>query len=112
MSEVYEIRPSTSSFFIQKLSEFLDPGEAEAIALAKELGADLLLIDERIGRRFAEAEQIACKGVVGILIEAKKEGFIQLLKPLLDDLVENLKFRLSHHIYKLALQRQTNSISK
>ncbi|TKK66737.1 DUF3368 domain-containing protein [Ilyomonas limi] len=73
--------------------------------LAKELKADLLLIDERIGKQFAGQEHITCKGVVGVLIEAKQKGLIPLLKPLLDDLIKNLQFRLSEHIYRLALQK-------
>jgi len=87
---------------IEVLSEHLDAGEAEAIALALELKAELLLIDEKIG---AHAEGISCKGVVGILIEAKKEGLISAIKPLLDNLIINLKFRLSDKIYKLALEK-------
>jgi len=63
----YIIRQATDTRFIQTLSEYLDAGEAEAIALAKELNADLLLIDEKLGKQFAEAEHIACKGAVGIL---------------------------------------------
>ena len=91
--------------FVKELSQHLDAGEAEAIASAKELEAGLLLIDEKIGARFALAEGIYCKGVVGVLIEAKKEGLIKVLKPLLDDLILNLKFRLSKKIYSLALQK-------
>jgi predicted nucleic acid-binding protein len=85
------------------LSEHIDAGEAEAIALAKELKADLLLIDEKLGKQFAEAENLKCKGVIGI--EAKRYGYIELIKPFLDDLVQNLKFRLSSRIYELALER-------
>ncbi len=69
------------------------------------MNADLLLIDEKIGKQFAEAENIPCKGVVGILIEAKKKGLLPLIKPLLDDLIINLKFRLSDKIYQLALKK-------
>ena len=101
----YIIRQASDTGFIKSLSEWLDAGEAEAIALAKELKADLLLIDEKLGKQFAEAEHITCKGVVGILIEAKLKGLIPLIKPLLDDLVNNLKFRLSDKIYMLALQK-------
>lgn len=103
--EKYIIRQPSNKILIQTLTRYIDAGEAEAIALAKELNADLLLIDEKLGKQFAEAEHIACKGVVGILIAAKKEGLLPLIKPLLDDLISNLKFRLSDKIYNLALQK-------
>ena len=99
------IRQATDTGLMQRLSAYLDTGEAEAIALAKELQADWLLIDEKLGKQFAEAENIPCKGVVGVLIEAKRKGLIPFIKPLLDDLVLNLKFRLSDKIYQLALRR-------
>ena len=105
MNDVFIIRQSTDTGFINALSEHLDLGEAEAIALAREMKAELLLIDEKLGKEFALAENIHCKGVVGVLIDAKNQGLIQFLKPSLDDLIQNLKFRLSDKIYKLALQK-------
>jgi predicted nucleic acid-binding protein len=90
---------------IEILNKHLDIGEAEAIALAKEVNADLLLIDEKLGKQFAEEEHINCKGTIGILILAKDRGYIPALKPLLDNLVNNLKFRLSTAIYNLALKK-------
>jgi predicted nucleic acid-binding protein len=101
----YAIRQATDLKLIQSLTIYPDAGEAEAIALARELKADLLLIDEKPGKQFAEAGHIACKGVVGVLIEAKLKGYIPMIKPLLDDLVNNLKFRLSDKIYQPALQK-------
>jgi predicted nucleic acid-binding protein len=103
--EQFLILTASNIAMVQSFSVFLDAGEAEAIALAKELSADLLLIDERLGREVAEKIQIQCKGVVGVLIEAKNAGLITLVKPLLDRLIEELKFRLSDHIYSLALQK-------
>ncbi len=103
--QTYIIQKATDELLVKNLCEYLDEGEAEAIALAKELHADLLLIDERLGKQFAEAEAIPCKGVVGILIEAKHQGLIQLVKPLLHDLIHNLKFRLSEKVYNAALQK-------
>ena len=104
-TDVFIIRSASNVGFVQELSEVLDPGEAEAIVLARELKAHLLLLDEKLGRQFAETEHIVCKGFVGILIDAKKHDLIQLVKPLLDDLVHNLKFRLSDKLYQLALQK-------
>ena len=103
--EKYIIRQAVNTSFITMLSIHIDEGEAEAIALAKELNADLLLIDEKLGKQYAEAENITCKGVVGILLAAKNKGFLSMIKPLLDDLIQNLKFRLSDKIYQLALQK-------
>lgn len=105
MKNVFIICEPKDTELIKELGEQLDAGEAEAIVLAIELKAELLLTDEKIGRPFAEAGNIACKGVVGVLIQAKKEGLIASLKPLLDDLIINLKFRLSEHIYRIALQK-------
>lgn len=100
----YEIRQAADVQLIETLNQYLDAGEAEAIALAKEINADLLLIDEKSGKQYAQEWHIACKGV-GVLIEAKANGLILLVKPLPDDLITNLGFRLSDKIYKLALQK-------
>ncbi|MEM9835182.1 MAG: DUF3368 domain-containing protein [Bacteroidota bacterium] len=57
--------------------EDLDLGEAESIALAMELKADYLIIDEKRGRGIAEERGVRIVGVLGILIKAKKEGLIE-----------------------------------
>lgn len=72
---------------LQNLQANLDPGEAEAIALAVELKADRLIIDERRGRERASQAGIKVIGLLGILLAAKKQGFIPEMQPLLDDLI-------------------------
>jgi len=64
-----------------------------------------LLIDEKLGKELAEGKKIVCKGVVGVLIEAKLKGLVKEIKPLLDELISGLKFRLSGKIVALALQK-------
>lgn len=56
--------------------EALDPGEREAIQLAQEQHADLLLIDERRGRLEAKRRGIATTGTLGVLLVAGKRGLI------------------------------------
>lgn len=61
----------------------LDRGEAEAIALALEQNADLLIVDERLGRRHAQRLNLNITGSVGVLLKAKEAGYITTIKPLL-----------------------------
>lgn len=82
----------------------LDNGEAEAITLATELSAQLLLMDERQGRRTAVRMGLEVIGVLGILIEAKKKNLINSLAQQLDNLVEVAGFRISIELRQKVLE--------
>jgi predicted nucleic acid-binding protein len=56
----------------------LDPGEREAIALAQLLEADLLLIDEAMGRAEAHRRSLRVTGTLGILRAAAERGLIHV----------------------------------
>jgi len=85
------------------LQRDLDRGEAESIALALELDADLVLLDEREGRRAARRLGLRVVGVLGLLLEAKAKGLVPALRPYLDALRERAGFYLSDGVYDYAL---------
>lgn len=68
---------------VNQLLEKLDQGEAEGIILALELEAELLLIDERKGRKIAKSLGLNVTGILGILIEAKRKKLVNKIKPIL-----------------------------
>lgn len=73
-----EIHPVENQALVKTLQRDLDRGEAEAIALALEMKADILLIDEKEGRRAAERLGLRVTGVVGLLVEAKMRSTLKL----------------------------------
>lgn len=60
---------------------------ARAIALALELNAELLLINEQLGRQVAVDERLNVTGLLGVLLEVKSKGLIPTVKRLMDDLI-------------------------
>ncbi len=64
----------------------LDKGEAEAIVLASEKEADLIILDETLGRFHAKHAGLKVTGTIGVLLKAKQWNYIKELKPLLYEL--------------------------
>ncbi len=94
----------TNQALKKQLELFLQSGEAEAIALAHEKEAGLLLIDDLDGRRYAERFGIRVMGSVGVLLVAKTENLIDNVRPILDELREDVGFWLSNAMYDRAIQ--------
>lgn len=85
------------------LSELKD-GEAESIILAKELNADLVIIDEKKARTKAIQIGLEVIGVVGILAYGKELGLIEKdLKVYIDELCKN-KFYIGDEVYQRVLE--------
>ncbi len=99
-----EIRRLKDQALVDILTLELDRGEAEALALAMELKADLLLIDERRGRAIASRLGLTHLGLLGALVEAKQRSLIPAIKPLLDEMIAKAGFWISTELYRRVLQ--------
>lgn len=69
---------------LEKRLAGLDEGEADAIALAIELHADLILIDERLASAKARELGLKVTGLLGVVLEAKEKGIIKSGRDLVD----------------------------
>lgn len=86
---------------VHALAQDLDAGEAEVIALAVERTADMVIMDERLGRQTAAHFGLSYIGTIGILMAAKRYGAIPEIRP---DL-ERLKFQQGFYISEALFRR-------
>jgi len=99
-----EIKEVQNRVLSKHLQTFLDSGEAEVLVLAEELNADLLLLDEKIARNYAQMNNYTITGSFGILIKAKEADYIKSIKPLLEKAIDNGIF-ISPKLIKLILTK-------
>ncbi len=81
------VKEVEDSFSKNLLLNDLDAGEAEAIVLANEMKADIVIIDENIGYRIAKSQGLNVKRTLSFLIAWKKAGKIDTIKPILDEML-------------------------
>lgn len=84
------------------LLNLLDRGEASVIQLALDEGIRTVCIDESAGRRVARLHNLILTGSIGILVRAKKEGFL----PSIRQAIQNMEAQgiwLSERVIRFAL---------
>ena len=64
----------------------LHAGEVEVMILAQEQNADLVILDDNAAKKTAKFLGLPVTGTLGLLLRAKREGYIKEVKPLMDDL--------------------------
>jgi uncharacterized protein len=84
---------------VEELFQSLDRGESEAIALAIEVGAAAILVDERAARAVAASLGLKPVGVLAMLLRAKERGLLSAVTPLMDQLRAGIDFRISPSLY-------------
>ncbi len=75
------VAPVVDSPMLRMLRAQVHRGEAEAIALAAELQASMVIIDELEGRGLAVNAGLSVTGTLGVLLKAKRAGLIDVVKP-------------------------------
>ena len=94
---------------LNRLSMKLNVGEMEALALAIEMDA-ALLIDEYEGRKEAQRLGIEHFGSLRVLTEAKERGIILQIKPVLDELIASGTY-ISESLYEEFLRASGEPIT-
>lgn len=100
----FERRQVQDVALVRRLEQHLDAGEAEAIALAIEMQADLLLLDERRGRAAAKQSSLAVTGLLGVLLVAKQQRHLVAVKPVLHALITVAGFWINERLYTRVLE--------
>lgn len=88
----------------------LGAGEKEVLALGLQDPAAVVILDDRLGRRYAKTLKLTVSGTLGILLRARSEGRISQIEPLLDQL-DRLGFRLSART-RAAVVKQSGETSE
>ncbi len=87
---------------VEVLLDEMDLGEAEAIVLAREIGAEWVLMDERKGRRKLGQIGVNRIGTLGILLKAKQTGLLDKIRPDIEKLRQQ-SFSISQDVIDAVL---------
>ncbi|WP_228016740.1 hypothetical protein [Synechocystis sp. LEGE 06083] len=80
----------------------LDLGEQTAIVLAEAEQADLLIIDDALGRKVALSRGLKTTGLLGVLQEANRQDIVNL--PDVISRLEKTTFRVSPKLLQFLLK--------
>ncbi len=96
---------SVDSYFDRDL-EVLDLGERAAIILAEQQEANLVIIDDALGRKIARSRSLRVTGLLGVLDEAAKRDLVDF--PTAINLLQKTTFRVSGMLIESLLNRYPN----
>jgi predicted nucleic acid-binding protein len=83
MPRFIELHPATDAHLRLPGTELLGRGEAEALLLARQLNARLLVTDDRKARQAARRLEVPCIGLAGMVVHARQRGKIQSVRDML-----------------------------
>lgn len=92
------IQKATDAIREAKLNALMDPGEASVLALATEIPDCYVLIDDNKARRYAQAVGQKYIGTLGLILRAKRQGIVPLVRPILEKVMQT-DFRATDSLY-------------
>ncbi|MDJ0658033.1 MAG: DUF3368 domain-containing protein [Crocosphaera sp.] len=104
-----KVKSVENKAFVELLKRELDEGESETIALAIELKADFILLDERDGRKIARSLGLNITGVLGILLRGWEKGNVSSVKTIINQLRSDSHFHIASHLEEQIL-RETGEL--
>jgi len=99
------VKSPVNRAYVDQLRRSLDEQEAEAIALYKEINADVLLLDEHVARRAARREGIRLLGFMGLLVLAKHAGLILSVRDVFAEVKRASGFRVAPAVEAAIFER-------
>ncbi|MGC8490953.1 MAG: DUF3368 domain-containing protein [Syntrophobacteraceae bacterium] len=87
----------------EQFSESLHSGEQEVIALARQISAGLVIIDEKAARRTAKEYGLNVTGLIGVLCEAATRGMIDII--VAAERLSQTNFRISPQLLKVLVDQ-------
>ena len=82
----------------------LHDGEVEVMILAKEKNADIVIIDDANAKKHAKYLKLPVTGTLGVLIKAKRQGYISELKPIIQGMIDKYIY-ISEKLMRLCLEQ-------
>lgn len=82
----------------------LHAGEVEVMILAQEQNAELVILDDNAAKKTAKYLGLAVTGTLGVLLRAKREGYIEAVAPLMEALARN-RFFIDEKVRNMVLKQ-------
>lgn len=82
----------------------LHEGEVEVMILAKEVAADVVIIDDANAKKYAKYLKLPVTGTLGVLLRARQMGYVDKLEPVLRQMVEKGIY-ISQSLIELCLKQ-------
>jgi len=96
----------------QKILEMdLDKGESSAIALSLDFDNSIIIIDDLKARKIAERLNLRYSGTFGLILNAKQEGIIESVIPILEK-IKKTNFRFNENLYNMVIEQAGEKTSK